>query len=289
MTPGRLWPINQNGDIQNDAHAAHIHPPFEAAVADAVQAYTDHIGADIDSIYVTGSVARGLAVAGLSDLNMFAVLESSVDPDLIFQDWVDEAEETLLDKHPCLSDVQLELWPYYYVFNDPARFSIGGFILKTHSVCMWGSDLSLQLPDYRITPAIANDDLMQIGGDIDGAIEEIEADPSADSVRYWTRWAAKHMLRAGFGLVQVEAGVHTRDIDLSGDIFVRYHPNHAEAMRQVLYYALTPPEVAARALHWLHSVKSWLLPLVEAWLDTHNPYRVLALRVDDLEEIEEEP
>ena len=136
------------------------------------------------------------------------------------------------------------------------------FILKTHSVCLWGSDLTTQLPDYRLTPAIANDDLMQIDGDIDGAIEEIEADSSTVSVRYWARWAAKHILRAGFGLVQVEAGVHTRDIDLCSEYFRRYYPDHTEAMRQTLDYALNPPEDAATALGWLRSVQGWLLPLV---------------------------
>jgi hypothetical protein len=287
MPTGRLWPIDSHGHIQNDANPASIHPPFAAAVADAVQAYTDHISADIDSIYVTGSVARGLAVAGVSDLNMFTVLDATVDPDLVFQDWVEEAEEALLDQHPCLSDVQLELWPYYYVFNDPAQFSIGGFILKTHSVCMWGSDLWTQLPDYRISLAIANDDLVQIGDDIDGAVEEIKADSSASSVGYWARGAAKHMLRAGFGLVQVEAGVHTRDIDLCCDYFVRYYPDRAEAMQQVLDYARQPPDDSVMALGWLESVKSWLLPLVEAWLNEHNPTRDIALSVDDLEEIEE--
>lgn len=287
MNPGRLWPIDLDGHIQNDAHPKYIQPPFAAAVADAVQAYTGHIGADLDSIYATGSVARGLAAAGVSDLNMFAVLDSTVDPELVLQDWVSEAEDSLLASHPCLSDVQLELWPYYYVFNDPAQFSIGGFILKTHSVCLWGSDLATQLPNYRISPAIPNDDLVQIGFDLEGAAEEIEADSSASSVRYWSRWAAKHVLRAGFGLVQVKAGVHTRDIDLCGDYFGRYYPDHAEAMRQTLDHALNPLEDAGTALDWLESVKSWLLPLVDAWLDTHNPDRDLALVVDDLEEIEE--
>lgn len=282
----RLWPLDSQGFILNDARRELIRSPFEAAVLDAVQAYIDHIGEDIDSIYVTGSVARGTAVAGESDLNMFAVTADTVDPELVLQEWVYDAEADLLDQHPCLSDVQLEIWPYYYVFNDPARFSIGAFILKTHSVCVWGSDLAPQLPEFRMSPPIANDDLVQIEADIDTAIEEIEAYPQPDNVRHWCRHAAKQILRAGFGLAQMESGVHTRDVDLCYTYFAEAYPDHAGAMRGVLDVAFNPVDDADRALHWLQTVRGWLLPLVDAWLDDHNPDRNLALVVGDQEEME---
>lgn len=287
MKPGRLWPLDANGHIHNDARRAHLTPPFDAVVAAALRAYTDHIGPDIDSIYVTGSVARDVAVAGVSDLNMFAVLNSNVDPDLVLQDWVYAAEEAILEQHPCVSDVQLERWPYYYVFDDPARFSIGAFIIKTHSVCLWGGDLSTQLLDYNVSPAIANDDLVRIGPDMADAIDAIEADTSADNVSDWCWHLSKDILRAGFGLVQMSEGVHTRDIDLCYTYFAQHYPDHADEMRRVLDCAQTPSGDADEVLRLLDEVRRWLLPLVDVWLDAHNPQRDLALLVDDLVEIEE--
>ena len=283
---GRLWQIDTNGCILNDAHHDYIQPPFDALVRDAVQAYVDHIGQDIDSIYVTGSVSRGLAVAGESDLNMFAVTTDSVDPDLVLQDWIMNAEEALIAAHDCVRDVQLELWPYYYVFNDPARFSIGGFILKTYSVCLWGGDLAVQLPEYRLTPAIANDDIVQVEDDLQDALSEITDDPTVANVRYWCERAAKSVLRSGFGLVQMAEGVHTRDVDLCCAYFVRHYPQHAGAMARILDYAQNPVADGDAVARWLAEARHWFLPLADAWLDDHNPARDPALLVDDQEEIE---
>ncbi|MBZ0299526.1 MAG: hypothetical protein K8J31_07300 [Anaerolineae bacterium] len=280
---GRLWRIDRSGIIVNDAHTDLIQPPFTALIEDAIRAYSDHIGGDIDSIYLTGSVARGLAVEGRSDLNAFAVLAAAVDPDLVLQDWVTDAECDLLERHPCVSDVQLELWPYYSVFTDPARFSAPAFILKTHSACLWGVDLSTQLPDYRISPAIANDDLVQLVDDLADSAEGIEADPSDDNVRSWCQFAAKSILRSGFGLVQMQEGVHTRDVDLCCAYFVQHHPAYANHMRRALHCATDPIEEAESALSFITGIGGWLIPLADEWLDQHNPARELALPVDDVE------
>ena len=284
--PGRLWQIDSSGIIQNDARREYIQPPFDALVNAAMQAYVDHIGADLDSIYVTGSVARGLVVAGESDLNMFAVTGDNVDPDLVMQAWVGAAERDLVNHHPCVSEVQLEIWPYYYVFTDPTRYAIGAFILKTHSVCLWGSDLALSLPDYAITPGIANDDLVQIADDIADAHDATADDPSAANVRYWSRWISKNLLRAGFGLVQMQARVHTRDVDLCYHYFAQHFPDHAADLRCALDFVSTPLD-AADALHdYLENVGGWMIAQADKWLDQHNPPHDLALLIDDVEEIE---
>jgi hypothetical protein len=276
--------MDASGLILNDAHTDQIRPPFRALVDDVVQAYTRHISADIDSIYITGSVARGLAVEGLSDLNAVAVLAARVDPDLVLQDWIPTAEAALRAQHPCVTDVQLELWPYYSVFTDPARFAVAAFVLKTHSACVWGVDLSSQLPDYRITPAIANDDLVQLADDLADARAALQADPDETTVRIWTRFAAKCILRAGFGLVQMQEGVHTRDADLCYHYCARHYPGHADDLRRALSYVDQPPSRADQALTFLDTVGAWMIARADAWLDDHNPTRELALPVDDIEE-----
>ncbi len=263
--------------------AAALEPPFDAAAADAVQVYVDQIGADLDSIYVTGSVARGMARPGESDLNMIAVTGELVDPDLVRQQWIDNAERELAARHPALRAVELDLWPYFYVFDDPAYFSIGAFILKTHSRCLWGSDLALSLPDYRVTPAIANDDLLRLTDDIADALEDIRADASAENAAYWCRRVARAVVYSGFGLVQMAEGQHTRDLDLCADCFARHDPQHAEAMQQSLALAQQPLQDAEAARRYFDSL-AWITALAERWLDDYNPARDEALRVDEVED-----
>ncbi len=282
--PGRYWQTDSEGYLLNDARAAYIQPPYDALAADVVAAYTQHIPADLHSIYVTGSVARGMALAGQSDFNAFAVLTEFTDGDLVLRDWITPAEDALLEKHPFITDIQLELWPHFYVFTDPARFSIGGFIIKTHSVCLWGSDLAPELPEYKVSPAIANDDLVQLAADLDEAQAEIEANPHPDLVRYWCGQAARHVLWSAYGLVQMRTGRHTRDLDLCAADFARYTPEHAASAGQALAYAQQPTTDSNEALAFINDAREWLLPLAEAWLDAHNPERAPALKVEDVAE-----
>ena len=281
--PGRLWRTDDNGFILNDASLDQIPPTYRALVADAVRAYETHIGGDLDSIYLTGSVPRGLAVEGQSDLNTFAVLATGSDPELVLRDWMPAAEDALHAQHPIVSSVQLELWPYYAVFDDPRRFSIEAFIIKTHSACVWGVDLSTQLPDYRVSTAIANDDLVQVADDIADAHQAIAADPQAANVQAWCRFAAKALLRSAFGLMQMQEGVHTRDVDVCCRYAIRHFPEQADMLQQALNYTARPSTSASDALYFLDTAGRWIIAQAEDWLDQHNPDRALDLMIDEID------
>src|SRR5690606_41345984 len=67
--------------------------PWASAVALVVDAYRDRLGPALHSVYVRGSVARGLAVEGVSDLDTFAVLVPCAPPELdpsAFASWSSE-------------------------------------------------------------------------------------------------------------------------------------------------------------------------------------------------------
>jgi len=281
---GRLWRLDDEGNILNDARLENIKSPYDAIIADTIAAYTSNIANDIHSLYVIGSIARGLAVEDISNLNVFAVLTESADADLVFQDWITPAEDEILAKYPMLSDAVLELWPYNHVFSDPESFSIGAFIIKTQSVCLWGSDVTPELPDYKVESAIANDDLVQIKLDIDEAVAKIKRNSRPENVAYWCREVAKHILHAGFALVMVDEGVYTRDLDLCYEYFIKRYPERVVEMRQALSYAENPSMDAMEVLGYLAEMGAWMIARADEWLDQHNPDRDLAMTV----EIEEE-
>ncbi len=281
---GRIWRTDDDGYLLNDAAPEHIKPPFHSVVRDVVAAYSANIEDDIHSIYITGSVARGLAVPGKSDVNAFAVLESEVDPELVKQDWLEQAENRITNAHSCISDTGLELWPYGYVFRDPDEFAVGAFIIKTHSVCVWGNDLSPQLPDYKIsvaTAAIANDDIVQIKPDIEDTLEAIKADSSIENVHYMCRYICKAIIHAGFGLVMADVGVHTRDIDLACDYFKQQRPAQAGEMQRSLAFVDSPADDADEVLAYLNGFGAWMIGAADEWLDTHNPKRHLEMPMPD--------
>ena len=275
-TKGRIWEVNERGFLISDAKLEHIQPPFKAVVDDVVEAYLKHIKQDLHSIYITGSVARGLAVEGQSDLDAIAVLEYYTDPELVMQDWVTRTEAEILAKHDCVSDVQMDIYPHGWLLHDESEFSISAFILKTHAVCVWGIDMSPDLTTYKFSDketriAIANDDIIQLEPDIDEAIEAIEANNSPDNVRYWCKRICKNIIHSAFGLVMVAEAVHTRDIDISVSYFLKGYPDQERGISQAVDFVLSPTESASEILDYLDTFGAWLIAECNRWLDEHNP------------------
>jgi len=277
---GRVWQVDERGYLINDAKKEHITPQYQAVIDDIVKAYRDNIGDDIHSIYVTGSIPRGLAVEGKSDIDTFAVLEYYTEPELVLQDWLPSAEETIADKHNCVSDVQMEVWIHGWLLHDPTEFSVSAFILKTHAVCVWGVDMSPDVTAYQFTKretrlAIANDDIVQIEPDIEEAIEEIELDDAPENMRYWCKRICKNMLHTMFGLVMVDEAVHTRDVDVSATYILKHYPEQSENIQQMVSYIQSPTDSKKTLLAFLDSFGSWLIAECDRWLDKHNPDRYL--------------
>ena len=282
---GRLWQIDERGYLINDAKLEHIQPRFQAVMDDVIHEYVSNIGKDIHSIYLTGSIPRGLAVEGKSDLNAIAVLEYYSDPELVLQDWIEPAEKAIVAKHDCVSDVQMELYPHGWLLFDESEFSIAAFILKTHAVCVWGADISPDLTEYKFTDkatriAIANDDIVQLDPDVDEAIHEIETEKSSANVKYWCKRICKNIVHAAFGLVMVDERVHTRDIDISVRYFLKHYPNEQDNIQQAVDFIANPTESAQDILDYLKSFGYWLGSQCDLWLDHYNPDRDLEFQFE---------
>lgn len=275
---GRLWRTTERGVLLNDARREAIQPEFQPVLDAVVAACLEHGEDDIHSIYVTGSVARGLALPGISDINVFAVLEHHLDPELVMQDWIPLAEERLLKAHPVVSDIKIDLLPQGSIFRDPDEFSISAFIIATHSVCMWGADLTPEMPVYNLNDVdtrlgIANDDILQMMPDIDDAWNSIQADRTPENVRDWCRFICKNIIHSAFSLTREQEVAHTRDIDVALGYINRYYPEQVDAMAQAADWIRQPMDDAETLLDFLESHGEWMIDRCEDWLDAHNPDR----------------
>lgn len=271
---GGLWPLDADGYLLSDASPAKILPPYRAAVAAAVTAYREHLGAQLAGVYVRGTVPRGQAVPGVSDLDCFAVV--SGDPEAIDDTWLKAAGAEIVRLHPIVSDVQLEIWPLAEVLITD-RFTEMGFLLKTQSACVWGDDLAPRLPRFKPDAIVANNDISQLRPDIQAAIAALQADSSPPSVRYWCRRIMKNIVRAGFSLVMLEAGVFTRDLKLCYEFFARHYPAQESAMRRVLELAIQPATDREVVLELLTTFGGWMIARADEWLEQHNPSKIVEM------------
>ncbi|MEM7427665.1 MAG: nucleotidyltransferase domain-containing protein [Pseudomonadota bacterium] len=273
---GRYWRLDCRGCILNDADASLIGPAFEAAVDEAVSACRNNLGPNLHSVYLRGSIPRGLALPGISDMDIIALASAPTDSE--DQAWIQTTEREIFGRHPQLTGVQIE-----FAAADDAR-DTGfvhemPFVLKTQSVCLFGEDLTSVLPTYTPDAAVANIDIVQIDADITEARNNVRA-PGEDRthVKYWSSRIAKNMIRTGFSLIMLRENRFTRDLALCASDFGRHFPFRQTEMNTALNLALNPSEDPVDCLNLIDGFGSWLVGKANSWLAEHNPERLLAMK-----------
>jgi hypothetical protein len=271
---GRFWPIDADGFIQNDAAPEKILPPYSGLVAEVRDAYLEHLGQRVHSIYVRGTMARGIAVEGVSDLDSFALVSCAQEsPDL---SWVGEVAERLRSRHPCVTGIELGCVDRDEI-GSTVRFSELDLLMVTQTACVWGEDVTPYLPRYKPGILVANSDISQIGLDIKEALVGLEVDPSPQNGRYWCRRIAKNIIRAGFSFTILRKRLYTRDLYPCYRVFANQYPKQESGMRRAVEYALDPSPNVEEVRAFLSDFGGWMIEAAEDWLDLHNPSRQLAL------------
>jgi uncharacterized protein len=222
-------------------------------------------------------MARGEAQVGYSDFDFIAVLDYSVDPELVKQDWIAPTMQRLSEQYATLAKgVEFDLWPQGYLFRDPDEFSPGAFILATQSICVWGSDLVPELPRYTLhhmptLHAIANEDLLYFTDDLQDIADQLSASPSDDEVRLLSRNLAKKITRAGFALALEQNREYARDIAQCGADFSRVYPDYADDMKRALRLYTHPTPQIGPLQNMLEGFAAQIEDIAAEWLDTYNP------------------
>lgn len=143
-TAGGLSPL------LDDLRRTLARPPFERAV---------------HSIYLYGSVARGEAITGRSDLDLTLVLRDPPSPELAAQ--LETARLALQARHPEVSKIDFDIG-HLDQARDPANRDSWGYWLKHRCRCLWGEDLASALPPLRPAKAIA----LALNGDYAQVLED---------------------------------------------------------------------------------------------------------------------
>jgi hypothetical protein len=271
---GRFWSLDPEGFIANDAAIDRIEPAFERPVAAVRDAYLEHLGDAIDGLYLRGSIPRGLALSGASDVDSFAL--TSLDPDTLDLCWAPETARTLQARYPQITEVDFSVYPVSDVERQDV-FSELALLLETQSICLSGRDLTSRIPSFRPDAMVANCDICQIEADLDEAVAAVSSSARPETTRTWARRISKNIVRTGFSLTMLEHGRFTRDLVPCWRTFASHHPAKSDAMRTALEYAIEPPDDAGTLLAFLQRLGPWLIAEADAWMAQHNPLRELAL------------
>lgn len=239
---GRAQAVDAAGCIVNPCAPELIPPSWQAAVRELLEICRQALGPALHSLYLRGSVPRGLAIDGVSDLDAIGLVQG---PQASAEDWIRPMDARVRAMHPGCRGVELRLWPLQGLDRLPPQHP-ARFLLKTQALCLWGPDVAaawapVPLEDARIVLNALPRALARMRVALHTAQR-----PDHELMRERCRWLAKKIVRAGFELVAVEEQAYTRDLHPCWLALARHHPRQAGPMRDVLELALEPTADASR-------------------------------------------
>jgi predicted nucleotidyltransferase len=262
QTNGVFLKTDGDGYLISDTGAGKIVSPWREAVEYAREIEVRRLGDRLHSLYLRGSTARGTALPGRSDLDLFAVLIHH-QPDRFGPPapWTPQESDEFHRRFPFVTGFENSHITLADVYGP---FHYYRFVMKVSAVCVHGEDLLPQIPRYttaapiaeewfRIFPHLVNRFVMDLGG---------SGEPQGS--RRLCHDMMKGFLRAGMLLVMRRERAYTRDLYPSYECFSKHYPEQEPIMRQCLEWAVNPISDHSLLLPFAADLGGWMQRACEA-------------------------
>ena len=220
--------LDEDGYFKREGDLARISPAFAPVVATAKAAIYDAFSAEhLHSAYLYGSIPRGTAVPGVSDLD--ALLALRHEPTSADRDTVAALESMLDSNFTQINGAGIGLASTATLLSELERYDLGWFVACLCTPLI-GEDLAAQLPRYRPTSLLARETNGDVGDLLPrwrAQLSHAESDPDLKAM---SRRVGRHLVRTGFTLVMPRWGGWTSDLDESAAVFGRYYPGRRKQM-----------------------------------------------------------
>ncbi|MEC7939262.1 MAG: nucleotidyltransferase domain-containing protein, partial [Pseudomonadota bacterium] len=158
--------LDKDGFIENLYSPRNIDPEFQEVVSAVVDSLLSDLPNQIDGIYLYGSVPRGTAVVGHSDLDVSIILNTPINPKekRVFQ----HLSDIIPKAYPQVSKLDIDPGFLSEVLQPQEKFH-WQFWLKHCCCCIWGNDLSIDFTRYKPSREIAQ----ALNGDLSTFLEQM--------------------------------------------------------------------------------------------------------------------
>jgi len=259
---GHLRGLDSQGYIQREGSLGRIQPAFRPVVAAARDQVLEVFGARMTSAYLYGSLPRGTARVGRSDLDLLLALrEEPTESDRADAVRLGEA----LDKEfPEIDGVGTLLFSRTRLLSDLETYDLGWFVACLCTPLL-GEDLAEFLPRYRPDSLLAretNGDLALFLPRWRKRIAAVDASDGAtdayEARRPLVRFMSRHLVRTGFTLVMPRWNGWTSDLGEMAEAFGAYYPQRAAQLREAAVLGYEPTGDPAVLRSYVDDLGPWL-------------------------------
>ncbi|MGW0766277.1 nucleotidyltransferase domain-containing protein [Streptomyces sp. NPDC002676] len=230
--------LDDQGFIEREGSLARVPPVFRPVVATARDRVLDTFGARLHSAYLYGSIPRGTARVGRSDLDLFVVLHE--EPGEADRETVRALGEALDREFPQIDGVGTLLYGRDRLLSELERYDLGWF-LACLCTPLLGDDLAEYLPRYRPDSLLARETNGDLARWLPRWRERIAAaEDTEEARRPLVRFMSRHLVRTGFTLVMPRWNGWTSDLREMAEAFGAYYPQRAAQLRTAAEYGHEP-------------------------------------------------
>lgn len=255
---GKLLEIDANGYLVNECDWKNIQSPWLEMVVDLKNGCLEALGDRLHSLYLRGSVPRGSAILGISDLDSLVIIQNH--EATIAEEWRDTLARSLTERYPFCQKIEIAMISASEI-QKPGSFWQA--ILQTQSLCIYGHNLQPELPRFKpgIALVIHAFELANDLAETQAALRQLSPDHPRfeEEVKAWCGWITRRMVRTGFELVMEAEGTFTRDLYPCYEGFSRHFPAQEPQMRKALELAVQPSANRDGLLLFLSNFGHWLV------------------------------
>ncbi|GAA3488138.1 nucleotidyltransferase domain-containing protein [Streptomyces cremeus] len=209
----------------------------------------------LHSAYVYGSVPRGTARPGRSDLDVLLALRG--EPTAADRQDMRRIGEALDARFPQIDGVGELVFSEAVLKSERERYDMGWFVACLCTPLL-GPDLGERLPRYRPDALLAR----ETNGDLIDTLprwrELVATAGSAAELRRLERTFARRLVRTGLTLVMPRWGRFTSELAESAEVFARYYPERGDEMRKISEAAGNPSGLPAVLSVYTEDFGPWL-------------------------------
>jgi len=255
---GGFFPMDKEGFIVNPTSKDKIKDHWINIIADIIEQYRIKYRNEVHSIYLRGSVAQGLDIENLSDLDMFALIYDKNNNYISWKNvsWAKQFQKKLQSKYDLQS--QIDLGYSSYTSNINKMDLKIQMLLKTQSLCVWGQDIISKIQEFKPGEEM-NINLRWIESDLNNTLQKLQSTDNSENLKDLCKTIMKMIVRSGFELVIQREAKFTNHLYQCYETFSKYYPDKKQMMHQALDLFVNPTDIKSTIILIIEELGFWIV------------------------------